>query len=356
MDLRAESLHQDNNPVTSAYQERRIPFTAGDGMELNLINIHGPNAPRKGPVLLCHGAGVRANIFRAPIQTTIVDALIEQGYDVWLENWRGSIEIPANRWSLDQVALYDHPKAVEKIIEETGAESIKAIVHCQGSTSFTMSAIAGLVPQVNTIISNAVSLHPIVPDISLLKLKVTVPIVKLLTPYLNPHWGKQAPGLVPKLIKLLVRMTHHECDNDVCKMVSFTYGTGWPTLWAHKHLDEVTHEWISEEFKEVPLRFFEQIKRCVIHGNLINLDSLSGLPRDYAAVKPKTQARFAFFAGANNICFLPQSQQKTFEYFDAIKPGFHSLHIIPDYGHLDIFLGKNAATDVFPLMLQQLDA
>jgi len=29
--------------------------------------------------------------------------------------------------------------------------------------------------------------------------------------------------------------------------------------------------------------------------------------------------------------------------------------VLPDYGHLDVFIGKNAATDIFPLMLAELD-
>jgi poly(3-hydroxyalkanoate) synthetase len=69
---------------------------------------------------------------------------IRDGYDVWLENWRGSIEFTPNEWDLDMVAKNDHPAAVKKIIEQTGAKEIKAIIHCQGSTSFMMSAMLGL--------------------------------------------------------------------------------------------------------------------------------------------------------------------------------------------------------------------
>lgn len=152
------------------FRESRIPFIAGDGLECNLIHVQGHKPPNKGPVLIVHGAGVRANIFRAPVKTTIVDFLIDNGYDVWLENWRASIDIPPNTWTLDQAALYDHPEAVKTVIRETGADKIKAVVHCQGSTSFMMSAVAGHVPQVKTIISNAVSLHPVVPNLSKFKL------------------------------------------------------------------------------------------------------------------------------------------------------------------------------------------
>ncbi|GAC19657.1 hypothetical protein [Paraglaciecola arctica] len=50
--------------------ETIIPFTAGDGLKLNLINIKNPHDVSKGAVILVHGAGVRANIFRAPVNET----------------------------------------------------------------------------------------------------------------------------------------------------------------------------------------------------------------------------------------------------------------------------------------------
>src|SRR5207247_2036834 len=55
--------------------ERVVPFRAGDGFSCNLVNVRGEGAPTKGAVILVHGAGVRANLFRAPVRTTIVDYL-----------------------------------------------------------------------------------------------------------------------------------------------------------------------------------------------------------------------------------------------------------------------------------------
>ena len=155
-----------------------VGFTAGDGMELNLVNVTGRRPPARGPVLLVHGAGVRANIYRAPTRRTLVDVLVERGYDVWLENWRGSIDMPPNPWTLDQAAVFDHPAAVRKVAEESGAEEIPAVIHCQGSTSFMMSAVAGLVPEVKTIVANAVTLHPVVARFAKAKLRpMILPVV-----------------------------------------------------------------------------------------------------------------------------------------------------------------------------------
>jgi len=341
---------------SAALQERVVPFTAGDGFACNLIHVRGAQEPTKGPVILVHGAGVRANIFRAPVRTTFVDYLIEHGYDVWLENWRASIDLLPNTWTLDQAALYDHPKAVEKVIEETGTDAVKAVIHCQGSTSFMMSAVAGLVPQVKTIVSNAVSLHPVVPAWSSFKLNVVVPLVGLLTRYLNPQWDGKADSLTGRMLYRLAEVFHHECDNAVCHQVSFYYGAGFPALWSHENLNDATHEWLRQEFENVPLSFYRQIVRCVRHGSLIPYDHRDALPANFAAAPPQTDARFALFAGEDNLCFLPESQVKTHEFLASHRKDYDTLHVLPRYGHLDMFMGKEAARDVFPLMLAELDA
>jgi hypothetical protein len=336
--------------------ERVVPFRARDGFEGNVINVRGSARPEKGPVLLVHGAGVRANIFRAPSGRTIVDSLVDAGYDVWLENWRASIDFAPNEWTLDQAAVHDHPAAVETVVRETGASEIQAIIHCQGSTSFMMSAVAGLVPQVRTVITNAVTLHPVIPTWSRLKISYAVPLVGNFTRYLDPQWGLHAPGVTPKVLDGVVRLTHHECSNPVCKEVSFTYGSGFPALWRHENLNDETHEWLKAEFAHVPISFFRQMRRCVAAGELISVDGFDELPRNFAAQPPKTEARFVFFTGLENRCFLPESQLRTFKWFDGHAPGKHAIHELPNYSHLDVFMGKNAARDVFPLMLAELAA
>jgi pimeloyl-ACP methyl ester carboxylesterase len=342
-------------PRDNGLVEEIVPFQTADGMECNLVHVRGSAAPTKGPVLLVHGAGVRANIFRSPVRTTLVDTLVKEGYDVWLENWRASIDLPPNSWTLDQAAVYDHPKAVGTVVEQTGADEIQAVIHCQGSTSFMMSAVAGLVPEVKTIVANAVTLHPVVPEWSRFKITYLTPTVGRLLDYLNPQWGLYSPTTMSKLITLLVLLVHHECDNPVCKMVSFTYGSGFPALWSHENLNDETHEWLKREFAHVPITFFRQMARCVEEGHLVSVEGMSELPESFVAEPPRTDARFAFLAGEKNHCFLPESQQRTFEFLDSIDKNHHSFHLLRDYGHLDVFMGKNAHRDVFPLILNELE-
>lgn len=332
-----------------------IDFTAGDGRKANLIHVIGPRPPVRGPVLLVHGAGVRANIFRAPVETTVVDALLAEGHDVWMENWRASIDFPPNQWTLDRAAVYDHPLAVRTVLERTGSQRLKAVIHCQGSTSFMMSAMAGLLPEVTTIVTNAVSLHPVLPPLARLKIEAFHRPVKALTRYLDPGWGIEAPDVVASAIVAWVLATHHECDNNVCRMASFTFGAAKPTLWSHPYLNDATHDWVKEEFGAVPLTFFDQMCRCVRAGQMVSVDGLPQLPQRFADEAPRTSARVVFIAGERNRCFAAESQRRTYRFFERHAPGRHELHVFPGYGHLDIFMGKDAARDVFPVICRALD-
>lgn len=332
-----------------------VPFDASDSLRLSLHNLKsaGP-APSKGPVLLVHGAGVRSNIFSPPNADTLPPVLARAGYDVWTIDWRGSIETPPNPWTLDQAAVHDYPAAVATIRERTGASQIKAVIHCQGSTSFMMSITAGLLPEVETVVSNAVALHTLVPPLARIKAMVATDTIGSRIDYINPQWGLYVTGFWPRLIDFWVRAIHHECNNAVCKYSSFTYGSGFPTLWLHENLSDETHEWLKGEFAHVPMTFFRQMKRCIAAGHLVSTGLYDELPADFVAQAPRTDARFTFLGGQYNACFTPNGMARTFDFFDKYAPGRHAFHELAGYGHLDVFIGKNAHRDIFPMIVDEL--
>ncbi len=340
-----------------------VPLRADDGTRLTLVHVRGPHEPHRGPVLLVHGAGVRAELFRPPVPHTIVDALLDEGWDVWMLNWRASIDLERVPWTVTDAARFDHPAAVRFVREATGAASLRAIVHCQGSTSFALAAAAGLLPDVDVIVSNAVSLHPVIPAYSRFKILAMAPWISRVTDYLSPAWAYRSDGYFSRITRRTVALTHPECDNLVCRMVSFTYGSGRPALWSHHHLDEATHDWITGEFAAVPMSFFAEMGRSVRAGHLVPVHgergeradaAASAIPAEAAIAAPRTQARFALFAGADNRCFLAESQRRTFAHLERYQPGRHSLSVVEGYGHLDMFFGRDAWRDIHPLMLKEL--
>jgi hypothetical protein len=265
------------------------------------------------------------------------------------------MDVPHNTWTLDQAAVLDHPPAVKKVVELTGADSIKVVAHCQGSTSFVMSACAGLVPEVDTIVSSAVSLHPVMKGMARWKLMNVIPLVSRLLGYMDPQWGRHgAPLVLPKGITVYSKLSRHKCHNGVCKVASFMFGAGSETLWTHTLISDATHEWTKNEFGPAPLTFWKQIRTCVKRGHLVSVDGRPELPASFVAQAPQTDARFAFIAGAANRCFSAESQQRTFDWFEEREPGRHALHIVPGYGHMDVFIGEQVDRDWNPIILAEL--
>jgi hypothetical protein len=348
-------------PERPGLERRILPVRAGDGRLLTLHHVRRlgarpDGAGDRGPVLLAHGTGVRANLFYTPpLRTTLVDALLDSGHDVWLESWRGSIDLDTCDYTLDEVAVHDHPALVRAVLEETGAPSLQAVLHCQGSTSMTMALLAGLLPQVSHVVSNAVSLHVEVTPKSHRRLQVLVPLMRPGMPGLDPQWAIRPPDFRAAGFARFAELVRRECDNHVCAVANFTYGPGPDVLWRHENLTAETHRWISREFGWVPMSFFRQIGRCADAGHLVAVDdSVDGLPDDFAAAPPKTDARFTLLAGAENRCFLPAGQRRTHAWLEAQRPGSSELHVLPGYTHMDVFFGRDAPREVFPRIVAAL--
>jgi hypothetical protein len=317
----------------------------------------------KGPVLLVGGIGTRATIFDSPCQTqpTLVDALLAQGYDVWIEEWRNCYD-EANDYSLDDVAVFDHPSVVQAVCAITKSSTIKALVYCLGSVSFFMAVAAGLVPQVTTIVSVAVSLHPVVPYRTRLKAILARRIVALLTPYMDPRWSVSvdAPSSLLKLLTWVVHRVPEECPDPVCRMASFSYGVAWrgrSVVVNHAQISDSVHDWLRRQWTRVPLRVLEQVQRGWQNGHMVRIDNaLTQVPADYLTdTSAFTSLHLAFLVGDRNNVFLPMSQQRTAAALSERTGRKYNCYIVPDYGHLDIFLGTRAHKDVYPLMLSELE-
>lgn len=336
-------------------REEIVPYTTEDDFTGHLVRVrHADREPDLGPVYMAAGSSVRTNIFRAPIEINIVEALVDAGYDVWLNEWRASFEHARNAWSLDEGALYDHPEGVRTVVRVTGAEKIKALVHCQGSSSFFMGLVSGKMPQVDTVVCNAMALHPVVHPLSKAKIVGLTPLMGLVADYVDISWGIRPQNWLSHLIRSWVRATNRECDNLVCRISSFFYGYSRSAMWDHAKLSRETHDWLTDEFEWIPIRFFRQMRRSILRGHLVWDRKRDGVPRDLCAQPPQTDARITFLQGTSNRCFSPESQARSFAWFDRHQPGRHQLREMRGYGHFDCWMGDDAPRDVFPIVLDAL--
>jgi len=64
-----------------------------------------------------------------------------------------------------------------------------------------------------------------------------------------------------------------------------------------------------------------------------------------------------FVSGELNRTYLPTSTEETFNWLkSANDPALYNRHVVPEYGHIDNFMGYRANEDSYPLFLAQLEA
>ncbi len=328
------------------------PFTTDDGVQLRLTRYQGG---AKGPVILSHGVGTSSLIFSLDtIETNLLEFLYAHGYDVWLLDYRGSIDLPASaqRFSGDEVAQYDYPAAVAKVREVTASPSVQMVVHCFASVSFFMAMLAGL-EGVRSIVSSQVAAHLICPPMTRLKSGLHLPTlldklgVDSLTAYTDTHanWFNR---LYDRFLDAFPDDKEEECTSAVCHRINFMYSMAY----EHDQLNVSTHETLHELFGISNIDAMAHLALMIRAGELRSFDGQD----IYLPHLNRLAIPIAFIHGAENYVFLPESTEKTMALL-AQNNGSHLYrsHAVPNHGHSDCIVGKRAAVDVYPLILEHLE-
>ncbi|WNG37318.1 choline dehydrogenase [Archangium violaceum] len=330
-----------------------FPFKARDGVELLLTRYQ---AGTKGPVILSHGLGVSSRIFSIDtIETNLLEYLCANGYDVWLLDYRSSILVPAanTQYSADDVAMKDYPAAVAKVLEVTGAPSVQMVAHCYGATTFSMALLGGL-QGVRSAVCSQISTEFVVPKLVELKAGLHTPNlldrlgIKSMTAYTDSK-AEWMSRLYNQAVELYPVDADEECDNPVCHRITFMYSL----LYEHAQLNQATHAALHEMFGVATIKAFDGLADMIRAGHIVD-----AWEKDtYRPHLKRMALPIRFIHGERNGCFLPESTQRTYEALvKANGPALYSRRLIPEYGHIDCIFGKNAARDVFPHILEHLEA
>jgi choline dehydrogenase-like flavoprotein len=330
-----------------------------DGVDLRLTRYRGGN---KGPAMLVHGAGVWSGMFMLPtIDEHFVDYSVRNGYDTWLLDWRASIKLPLRQFTMDEAATNDFPAAVRFIRDTTRANSIQAVVHCAGSSTFFLALADGLLPEVRCVSCSQIALHYQPPKPT--EIKCALHMGELLEhigeSYLSADEDPDNP-LFQAAFTALVNVLYHQCVSAVCHRITFMYGE----LYRHEQLNADTHNRLAEQFGKCNITTFRHLAQMVRRGEAAKFDygiienqKRYGSPQPPSYVKPQHLAiPITFVSGALNQTFLPISTELTYNWLCANNdPKLYRRHLVPNYGHIDGFMGFHANKDVYSLFLEQLE-
>ncbi|MGH9178909.1 MAG: alpha/beta fold hydrolase [Acidimicrobiales bacterium] len=338
-------------------------FTTEDRLGLSLLRFQRGEAGEA--VLVIHGLTTSTDMFIQPEHENLVSHLLDRGFgDVWSFDFRMSNRHPYNlhkhRFTMDDVALFDHPAALAEVRRHIGDRPLHVISHCLGSTTFTMALFGKAVTGVSSVIANSVALTPRVPPWSKIKLTLAPGLVEnvLGFPYLNPGWGDD-PGLSRgKLFSKAVSLFHRECDVPACHMLSLMWGTGWPALYHHHNMEPVTHRRARDLFGATSMHYYRHVLKMLKAGGAVKFNPgdarLDRLPDDYFTHVEEVETPVLFTTGADNKVFT-DSNVECHRRMEQLVPGRHELAVFPGYGHQDVFMGKNVAQDVFPRMVEFIE-
>ena len=339
-------------------------FSTPDGLGLSLLRFC--KAPCNDVVMIIHGLTTSTDMFIMPEQhKNLVTYLHESGYtDVWCLDCRmsnrHSYNLTRHRYTMDDVALFDYPPALQLIRGVVGANPrIHVIGHCLGAVSFTMGLFGGVIKGVRSVIANSAALTLRVPTWSKFKLHVAPFLMEKIInePYVSPKWGEE-PGWTPgKITSRIVDLFHRECDVPACHMLSFMWGAGNPALYSHDNLLDVTHERARDLFGATAPHYYRHVLKMVKAGHAIKYDpsnqALATLPDDYFERVRLIETPVLFLAGKQNHVFA-NSNVVCHQEMEKMVPGVHKLHQFDGYGHQDVFMGKNVHIDIFPHIVEFL--
>jgi cholesterol oxidase len=326
-------------------------FETGDGVRLKLTRFEGG---KKGPVILSPGFGTSAVAYTIDTtETNLPEYLYEHEYDVWVLDYRASPDLPsaATQFTLDDIARYDYPAAVETVLKSSGADSLQIMAHCVGSLTMLMSLAQGL-RGVRSAVSSQLTMHPRVAPLNKTRIGlhtasfITALGVGTLTTEIDADRG-WSERLYDTLLRLYPA-GHERCANAFCRRILFMYGE----VYDHDQLNDATHEALHEAFGVANLKTFKHISLAVRKGHIVSADG----DDVYLPAVERLKLPIAFLHGENNRLFLPEGSRLTYEYLrERNGPERYVRHIIKNYAHMDCFIGKDAARDVYPIVRAELD-
>jgi pimeloyl-ACP methyl ester carboxylesterase len=318
-----------------------------DGWRLALYRHEPRRATHRTPVILCHGMSSNRWDMDGPGRLSLTRYLARRGYDVWVVELRGAGRSTRPtwwngkryNWTFEDYVYHDAPAALRKVLHETGARQVHWVGHSMGG----MIAYALLMSPVHTKIASAVTLGS--PTMS----EVGHPLLDFGVPYrsLLRYWRGRLPigtlarlgaPFAPLLARLLDRslaeLGWHPGNADVplLRTLMLTAVDDLPASLLREFARWYETKAMNDRY--AMFDFTEHLER-INTPILIIAGSKDGLtpPRDLERVHRRIASR-----------------DKAFRIIGRAQGFAH------DYSHADLILGLHAPDDVYPIVVEWLDA
>ncbi|KAI0866032.1 glucose-methanol-choline oxidoreductase [Xylaria cubensis] len=374
--------------VNHTPQSKSYKITARDGVitSLHVWEPTNTSVPTKN-LFMVPGASVDHQIFALPtIRMNAVNFFQRAGYRVFVTVHRiGVLMVAQNNWTtfdtrLDIRACLEFIRKRYPTYPETKndgtehetdvklePEPIYTIAHCMGSVALSAGLLDGSIPAkwVKGVTCSQVFMNPIWNCMNMIKiLALPIPADRLYR-FFAGNWFSCSTGkddsYVQKALNELLRFMPDErkeiCNNATCHRISLVFAR----CWNHRNLNEATHRQIDRFFGGVNMTLLHLLMKQGFNGHVMSNGPLYERLDTPENVLKLKGIPFLLFVGGDNAVLSPESTERTYEILTDTFSARHDIgiqyrrRVVPDYGHLDCWMGRNAWKDVYPFVLEEVD-
>ena len=349
--MRRNAASPDLRPCTDAY------IDTADGWRLGVRRLKpAVPDPDKLPVVLCHGLGLNGTFWTITDPRTHLPAqLLARGYEVFLFDFRGSgesarvgalgvvnarlrqtflLEVGESRWNVDEIARYDVPAVLDYVKQATGKDRVNWVGHSLGGMLMFAhqevgpepGRVANLVAMASTI---ALDAHP---QTDMLRANRGL---RLLSTFVSP--GRLGRPLMYGRVPFL----------DMIDQFYFTSA----------NVDKTTvSRFYGYTLEDTGRGALKQLDPYLESGRFVSADRSI----DYVARLPQVKLPVLMIAGDGDVISDVPSTHLTFNALgsaDKTLLRFGKVEgNIADYGHCDLVWSRFAPGEIFPPLIDWLDA
>ncbi|KAK3378547.1 hypothetical protein B0H63DRAFT_437196 [Podospora didyma] len=360
-----------NGYVNNTLPDQSIAVYASDGVCTRMHIWEPTHYPNGDPtevknLFMVPGAAVDHQIFALPtIPFNAVNYFTRAGYRVFVTVHRiGQLMVAENMWTTYDARL-DLKACLEYIRKAYDKKKIYTIAHCMGSVAFSSGLLDGTIPAdwILGITCSQVFMNPVWGPTNMAKVMAgPVPMNKLYTKVAGTWFScstSRDDSIVQQLLNQVLRLypqaRREMCNNAACHRCSLVFGR----CWNHSNLNEATHRQIDRFFGGVNMRLLELLMKQGYEGHVMNnkfeplttkenIMRLSGVP-------------IMLFVGRDNAVLSPEATERTYETLcdvfggAGVDGGDYKRKVVPGYGHLDPWMGRNAWKDIYPFVREEVD-
>jgi len=358
-----------------------IPITTADNRRLELRRH--PGTAGRPAVLLVHGASAASDTFRIGEQRTLVDFL-QRDLDVWTLDWRASMNrvqdvycqaladgTLASAFTIDAAADHDVPAAIAAMRQPphnvTG--KIAVLGHCMGGAIVAQGVARGVIASadVDTVVLTGLALFYRAALDNVLKAEdraleelLSRDTQHLLHPIKrwastvcaqDPGAGDWPPILQDPYDVWLDTPLPHACSVKICHRLSYMFGM--PFL--PDKIPSIHDGQLGTQFGYIPIQFLLHCSQNLRRGYAAPFvpGNIQPLPRDTSYLRHEAfrDRRITLITGDLNSLWHRDSIDTMYEWLrrgtQSEQPLSLVKHVIPDFGHQDLYWGVGAPDVVF---------